>query len=156
MSSHKAKILVTRRLPEPIEARMGTIFETDINERDEALTAHDIIAGLDGKDVLVSSITDKFDAAFSFGPTIFMVKQDVATGITVNEPGPTLASTTITREEKTSVGANFGVDLNYLVTPKIGAGLLVRYTVGSADLDSASESLTVGGFQIGAGVRLRF
>ena len=62
MSSHKAKILVTRRLPEPIEARMGTLFETDINERDEALTADDIIAGLDGKDVLVSSITDKIDA----------------------------------------------------------------------------------------------
>jgi hypothetical protein len=32
----------------------------------------------------------------------------------------------------------------------------VRYTVSSADLDSAAESLTVGGFQIGAGVRLRF
>jgi Outer membrane protein beta-barrel domain len=104
----------------------------------------------------VMPVTDKFDAAFSFGPTIFMVKQDVATGFTVNEPGPSLGNTTITREKKTTVGINLGADLNYFVTPRIGGGLLVRYTWGSADLDSASESLTVGGFQIGAGVRLRF
>lgn len=104
----------------------------------------------------VMPVTDKFDAAFSFGPTIFNVKQDVATAITVNEPGPTLGSVTLAEEKKTTVGVNFGVDLNYFFMPKIGAGLLVRYAWGSADLDSSSESLTVGGFQIGAGVRLRF
>ena len=104
----------------------------------------------------VMPVTDTFDAAFSFGPTIFMVKQDVASAITVSEPGPSLASTTIVREEKTTVGVNFGVDLNYFFTPRVGGGLLVRYSWGSADLDSASESLTVGGFQIGGGVRLRF
>ena len=104
----------------------------------------------------IMPVTDKFDAGFSFGPTIFMVKQDVATAIGISEPGPTLTSTEIISEDKTGVGINFGVDLNYLVTPKIGAGLLVRYTWGSVDLDSASESLTVGGFQIGAGIRMRF
>ena len=63
MSSPKPKILVTRRLPASIEARMGTLFETDINEADVALTADVIIAGLAGKDVLVSSITDRIDAS---------------------------------------------------------------------------------------------
>ena len=63
MSSQKAKILVTRRLPDTIEARMGTLFETDVNDADVTLTADDIVAGLEGKDVLVSSITDKIDAA---------------------------------------------------------------------------------------------
>jgi len=63
MSSPTPKILVTRRLPASIEARMGTLFETDINEADVNLTAADIIAGLAGKDVLVSSITDRIDAA---------------------------------------------------------------------------------------------
>ncbi|MGV8831447.1 MAG: 2-hydroxyacid dehydrogenase [Devosia sp.] len=62
MASHKPKILVTRRLPEAIEARMATLFETDINEGDVALTADDIIAGLEDKDVLVCSITDTIDA----------------------------------------------------------------------------------------------
>jgi len=63
MTSSKPKILVTRRLPESIEARMGTLFETDVNEADVALTGDDIVVGLQGKDVLVSSITDRIDAA---------------------------------------------------------------------------------------------
>ena len=63
MTAVKPKILVTRRLPESIEARMATLFETDINEGDVTLTADDIVAGLEGQDVLVSSITDRIDAA---------------------------------------------------------------------------------------------
>lgn len=62
MTSSKPKILVTRRLPETIEARMATLFETDVNETDQTLTAEDILAGVAGKDVLVSTITDRIDA----------------------------------------------------------------------------------------------
>ncbi|HWV19621.1 MAG TPA: D-glycerate dehydrogenase, partial [Devosia sp.] len=53
---------MTRRLPETIEARMATLFETDVNETDQTLTAEDILAGIEGKDVLVSTITDRIDA----------------------------------------------------------------------------------------------
>ncbi|ODT78618.1 MAG: D-glycerate dehydrogenase [Pelagibacterium sp. SCN 64-44] len=63
MTSSKPKILVTRRLPASIEARMATLFETDVNDADLALTSDDILGGLDGKDVLVSTITDRIDAA---------------------------------------------------------------------------------------------
>jgi len=62
MTSSKPKILVTRRLPASIEARMATLFETDVNEADQTLTASDILSGLAGKDVLVSTITDRIDA----------------------------------------------------------------------------------------------
>ncbi|MGV3574194.1 MAG: 2-hydroxyacid dehydrogenase [Devosia sp.] len=62
MTSSKPKILVTRRLPETIEARMATLFETDVNETDQTLTADDILTGVEGKDVLVSTITDRIDA----------------------------------------------------------------------------------------------
>ncbi|ODT77335.1 MAG: D-glycerate dehydrogenase [Pelagibacterium sp. SCN 64-44] len=62
MVSHKPNILVTRRLPDSIEARMATLFETHVNEADAALTGDDIIAGLEGMDVLVSTITDRIDA----------------------------------------------------------------------------------------------
>ena len=62
MAIQKPKILVTRRLPQSIEARMATLFETDVNEGDVTLTGDDILAGLENKDVLVSSITDRIDA----------------------------------------------------------------------------------------------
>lgn len=62
MTSSKPKILVTRRLPQSIEARMATLFETDVNDADQVLTTPDIIDGLAGKDVLVSTITDRIDA----------------------------------------------------------------------------------------------
>ena len=96
------------------------------------------------------------DVGFSFGPTIFMVSQDVATAITVTEPAPSLSSTTIVREDHTGVGINLGVDINYFFRPDIGAGVLARYTYGSVDLDTVGESLTVGGFQLGFGLRYRF
>jgi hypothetical protein len=104
----------------------------------------------------IMPVTDKIDVGFVFGPTIFMVGQDVATAITVTEPTPTLSSITITREDHTTVGINLGVDLNYFFRPNIGAGVLARYTYGSVDLDSVGESLTVGGFQLGFGLRYRF
>ncbi len=62
MTSSKPKILVTRRLPASIEARMATLFETDVNDADIALTTEDILSGLEGKDVLVCTITDRIDA----------------------------------------------------------------------------------------------
>lgn len=101
-------------------------------------------------------VTDTLDVGFSFGPSIFRVTQDIPTGVAVNEPGPTLASTTIASEDKTAAGFNLGVDVNYFFTPRFGAGALLRFTRGSVDFDSASESLTVGGFQIGVGGRVRF
>ena len=101
-------------------------------------------------------VTDKVDVGLSFGPTIFSVEQDLATAVSVSEPGGAISSTTISSEDHSAVGVNFGVDLNYLVTPRIGAGVLLRYSRGSVELDAADESLTVGGFQFGVGLRVRF
>jgi hypothetical protein len=101
-------------------------------------------------------VTDTLDVGFSFGPSIVLVSQDIPTGVAVNEPGPTLASTTIVNEDKTAAGFNLGVDVNYFFTPRFGAGVLARYTRGSVDFDNATDSLTVGGFQFGVGARVRF
>ncbi len=77
MTPHKPKILVTRRLPASIEARMATLFETDVNEADLALTSDDILDGLTGKDVLVSTITDRIDADLiaRLPPSVRMIAQ---------------------------------------------------------------------------------
>jgi Outer membrane protein beta-barrel domain len=101
-------------------------------------------------------VTDKIDVGLSFGPSIFMVKQDLPETLSVSEPGPTVSSLTTKSVDKTAAGVNLGVDVTYLLTKRYGVGAMARYTVGSVDLDGATKSLSVGGFQIGVGARLRF
>ncbi len=101
-------------------------------------------------------VTDKIDVGISFGPSIFNVKQELPTTLTIAEPGPTVTGVAISEAKETGVGFNFGVDVSYMVTKRFGAGLLARYTGGSVDLAGATDSLKVGGFQIGVGLRARF
>lgn len=63
MAQQKPKIMVTRRLPEAIESRMATLFDARFNSADRQLDGDAIVAGLEGCDVLVSSITDRLDSA---------------------------------------------------------------------------------------------
>lgn len=101
-------------------------------------------------------VTDKIDAGVSAGPSIFMVKQGLPTAVAVAEPGPSVSGITVSDIKKTTVGINLGVDVTYLLTKRLGVGGLARYTWGSADLGGTSGKLTVGGFQIGGGLRVRF
>jgi hypothetical protein len=100
-------------------------------------------------------VTDKIDAGLVFGPSVFMIKQDIPSQVSAAEP-PTASNVSSARVKKTAAGFNAGVDVTYLFTKKIGGGVLARYTWGSVDLDNASKSLTTGGFQLGFGVRYRF
>ena len=101
-------------------------------------------------------VTDKIDVGIAAGPSIFMVKQDLPDALTVNEPGPTISGVTTRSVSKTGGGFHAGIDVTYLVTKRFGVGGLLRYTHGSVSLEGASDGLTVGGFQIGVGGRLRF
>lgn len=53
---------MTRRLPEQIEERMATLFETRGNMTDSPLSAEALLDGVSGAEVLVSSINDRIDA----------------------------------------------------------------------------------------------
>jgi len=112
--------------------------------------------GINFSGVWMVPVTDKVDVGVSFGPTIFMVKQELPDTITFTEPVPTVTGVTKKDVNKTTVGVNFGVDVTYLLTKKAGIGGILRYTWGSVDLEGAKDSLTVGGFQIGVGARYRF
>ena len=100
-------------------------------------------------------VANKLDVAVFAGPSIFSVKQDLVSTLTVAEPGPTV-SAPLAESSKTSVGANFGADIQYMIAKRYGVGVLARYAVGKATLPGASDKLTVGGFQIAAGGRVRF
>jgi glyoxylate reductase len=58
----RPSIFVTRRLPEQIEARMAMLFDVTMKPVDGVLSRDAIIDGVQGKDVLVSSINDPIDA----------------------------------------------------------------------------------------------
>ncbi len=62
-SGQRAKIFVTRRLPEPVETRMQMLFDTSINHSDTQLDPDGLLAGVKGADVVVSSIDDPLDKA---------------------------------------------------------------------------------------------
>ena len=67
-----------------------------------------------------------------------------------------ITETTLSDRDETTAGFHIGVDSTYLVTPRIGAGLLLRSVWGSADFEGTSDSVTLGGLQIGVGLRARF
>jgi hypothetical protein len=100
-------------------------------------------------------VANKLDIGLSAGPTIFNVHQDTIPSLTITEPGPTVTTATVS-SSKTAVGFNAGIDLQYMIAKKWGVGGLMRYSFGSVTLPGATDKLTVGGFQIGAGARLRF
>lgn len=58
------KVLVTRRLPEPVEKRLSAEFDVVLNQDDRILTSSEIITALPGFDGLLAAPTDKCDAAF--------------------------------------------------------------------------------------------
>jgi hypothetical protein len=100
-------------------------------------------------------VANKLDVGVFLGPSIFAVKQDTVTSATVTEPGPVVTAP-LTTVSKTSVGFNLGADLQYMINKRFGVGGVARYSIGSTEIEGATEKLTVGGFQIGGGARIRF
>ena len=98
--------------------------------------------------------TDKIDVALSIGPSFIHVTQELVSTVTIPS-GTQSVNIAVGSEEGTAKGVNVGVDGNYLFTRNIGAGIFIRYAGGSVDLPSAPD-LSVGGFQIGIGARIRF
>jgi hypothetical protein len=101
-------------------------------------------------------VTDKVDVGFLAGPSIFFVKQDVVSSVPTTEPGPTVGTPVISGDTKTTAGLNLGLDVTYLVSKRWGVGGIARYTWGSAKLGTGDKNLTLGGLQIGGGLRMRF
>ena len=98
---------------------------------------------------------EKLDFGVFAGPSVFFVKQDTVGGVTVTEPDPTV-SIQLHSVRKTAAGINLGADVQYMLRPKWGVGGTARYAWGSAKIDGGSKKLTLGGLQLGVGVRYRF
>ena len=61
MSENTTKVIVTRRLPEIVEARMMELFDTKLNADDHPFSSEELVTAVDEADILVPTVTDKID-----------------------------------------------------------------------------------------------
>lgn len=102
MASKKLKVIVTRRLPDPVETRMRELFDAELNHDDTPFTAERLVDAVQRADVLAPTVTDRLDgrilsrageqlrliAQFGAGVDNIDVATAVQRGITVtNTPG---------------------------------------------------------------------
>jgi glyoxylate reductase len=102
MPNSRLKVIVTRRLPEPVETRMAELFDVELNGTDTPMDYDALVDAVGRADVLVPTVTDRIDSRVlsRAGEKLRLVAQfgagvdnvDVATatqrGITVtNTPG---------------------------------------------------------------------
>ncbi len=102
MSAASLRVRVTRKLPEPVEARLRDLFDAEMNVTDAPLTRDELLAAARENDVLATTLGDHLDAAFfdecgsrlrliaNFGAGVDHIDVEAATkrGVTVtNTPG---------------------------------------------------------------------
>ncbi|MEQ9240135.1 2-hydroxyacid dehydrogenase [Roseovarius indicus] len=62
MPSARLSVVVTRRLPEPVERRMQELFDVRLRESDTPMSREELVEAVASADVLVPTITDRIDA----------------------------------------------------------------------------------------------
>jgi glyoxylate reductase len=62
MSGNRTKVVLTRRLPEPVETRLKELFDVTLRDHDTPMSRAEVVDAVKTCDVLVPTITDKIDA----------------------------------------------------------------------------------------------
>ncbi|MGH3628014.1 MAG: hypothetical protein ACRDRL_11320, partial [Sciscionella sp.] len=114
MAVRKPKVVVTRKLPDPVETRMRELFDAELNLTDAPMDAAALAAAVGRADVLACTITDRIDAGM------------IAAAV-----------------ERLKLIANFGVGVDHIdVAAAGGRGIIVTNTPGVLTEDTAD--LTMG------------
>ena len=62
MSGNRTKVVLTRRLPEPVEIRLKELFDVTLRDHQTPMSRAELVNAVKTCDVLVPTITDKIDA----------------------------------------------------------------------------------------------
>jgi glyoxylate reductase len=75
MNTEKPPVIVTRKLPELVEARMRELFNTQFNTSDRAMTRDELVAAVQKAAVLVPTVTDRIDRSVlsQSGPNLKLI-----------------------------------------------------------------------------------
>ncbi|HEY2753644.1 D-glycerate dehydrogenase [Phenylobacterium sp.] len=115
MAAPKPKVIVTRKLPDPVETRMRELFDTELNLTDQPLTRDQLVEAVGRADVLAPTITDKIDEAL------------------LERAGP-----------KLKLIANFGAGIDHVdVAAANGRGITVTNTPGVLTEDTADLTMAL-------------
>ena len=115
MNPKKPVVIVTRKLPEPVEARLTALFGANLNASDTALSAEDLAKAAAKADILVPAITDRLgaDIVAAAGPNLKLI-------------------------------ANFGAGMDHIDLPAARArGLIVTNTPGVLTEDTADLTMAL-------------
>lgn len=129
------------------------------------------ITGLDTREravhlqaVLFVPFIEDIDFTFAAGPSFFTAEQGFVRGVSFSEVPPGLTTVNIDAVDvanlrQSATGFNISGDVTYSIRETIGAGLLLRYTRATVDMELVPGStleVRPGGFQVLVGARLRF
>jgi opacity protein-like surface antigen len=105
----------------------------------------------------------KLQLALMAGPSFVQINQTLVIDVNYTQAYPydtaTFEGVDSRRVTGSATGFNVGADLSWLFTRNVGAGVLVRFTRATIDVDAPdARTLTVdaGGAQVGLGVRFAF
>ena len=149
---------ITGLVPHPLffnRLRSASFARTDLEHKE---------LGVHIRAAWVMPLTERIIVTAAAGPSFFRVDQGLITSVT---PAPEfgapfdvveIASAAVTSVSATGVGGNVGIDITYMVTETLGGGLFARWTGGSVDVPASggTQSIDVGGMQVGIGLRARF
>jgi glyoxylate reductase len=111
----KPLVVITRKLPDPVETRMRELFDARLNVDDRPMTQPELVATLKEADVLVPTVTDRIDSAL------------------IEQAGPNL-----------KLIANFGNGVNNIdVAAAAGKGVVVTNTPNVLTEDTADMTMAL-------------
>ena len=115
MPAGRLSVVVTRRLPEPVETRMKELFDVSLREPDTPMTREELAAAMRDCDVLVPTITDVIDAGL------------------IAQSG-----------ERLKLIANYGSGVDHIdVATARSRGILISNTPGTVTEDTADMTLAL-------------
>jgi hypothetical protein len=165
-TAHQDNANLAIRIPHPT---FFNTFATDTATTDDTPVRSEGSANI--QLMFVSPVSDRVTARLYGGPSYFRLRQDAVSNILYEHDFLILTpvhDVTITRYQTTTIefedgggwGFHVGGDVNLFFTRVIGLGWFARYSRGTVEvfepLSETDARFTMGGFQTGGGLRLRF
>ena len=106
--------------------------------------------------VYVLPLKEKVDLMVMVGPALAKLTHDLATSVAITE-GATAPSVAVgvTTLHHSYITFEVGADVRYLLTKNVGVGGFFRYGGTKANVSSTLK-VTLGGVQVGGGIRVRY